>query len=77
MRDGVDRKRDRSAAGTEQDVDLVLFDQLARVARAGRGIGSVVKLNRLDLDAIDFVFIGDACGDALGIRDADRCARSG
>ena len=37
------------APGAHQHVDLVLLDQLAGVARAGRRIGGVVKLNRFDL----------------------------
>ena len=39
---------DGHAGGADQDVDLVLLDQLARVARRGRRVGAVVELDQLD-----------------------------
>ena len=46
---GGDRDRGRRGAGADQHVDLVLLDQFAGVARAGRRVGGVVKLHQIEL----------------------------
>ena len=63
--------------GTHQHVDFVLFDQLAGVARGDGRIRRVVKLDHVELDAVDLVLVGDAGRGALGIGDADRGPRTG
>ena len=77
VRDSGDCERGRRGARAHQHVDLVLLDQLAGVARAGRRIGGVVKLNRFDFDAVDLVLIDNAGGQTLRIRNADRGAGAG
>ena len=41
--------------GADQKIDLLFFDELARVAGRGRGIGAVVELDQLDLLAVDLL----------------------
>ena len=77
VRDRGDRERGRRGAGAHQHIDLVLLDQLAGVAGAGRRIGGIVELNRFDFDAVDLVLVDKARGETLRIRNADRGARAG
>ena len=56
----------------DQQVDLVLFDQLAGIARRRGRIGAVVELDHGDLLATDGRLILEPGLDPLGIGNADR-----
>jgi hypothetical protein len=73
---GGDRRHrtcDRCQAGADDQVDLVLGDEAARVAHALARIGGIVQHDQVDL------FAGDFLGEQLelvGHRDAEAGARA-
>jgi hypothetical protein len=71
-RHGGDGDGRGSGRGADEDIDLFFLDELARRARGGGGIGTVVELDERDLLAVDRAAVFMAGGDALGIRNADR-----
>ena len=77
VRDRGDCERCRRGARAHQNVDLVLLDQLAGIARTGRRIGGIIELNGFDFDAVDLAFVDEACGKTFGIGNPDRGAGTG
>src|SRR5207302_5879850 len=60
----------------DQEIDLFFFNELARVAGRGGGIGAVVELDQLDFLAVDLALVFYRGLDAAAVRDADRGAGS-
>ena len=62
--------------GADQNVDLLFFHQLARIARRGGGIRAVVELDQRHGLVADLGLVFPRGLHAVGVGNAERCGRS-